>query len=248
MNQLHDPTRQANYLRQCLAQDKRLLGLFLGAGCPLAIRVKRNGKEQPLIPDIPGLTQAVSDQMSASKQHKKVFESVLSHLKADGRQNPNVEDVLSHVRALRAVAGNDAVRGLTATDLDQIDQGICDTIVDVVSKSLPANDTPYNKVAAWVGAIQRTKSVEIFTTNYDLLLEEAMEESRVPYFDGFAGSRRAFFDPHAIEEDPLPARWARVWKLHGSINWRQDARGVVSRSESATAGDRRVIHPFRVTE
>lgn len=68
-----------------------------------------------------------------------------------------------------------------------------------------------------------------------------MEESRAPYFDGFVGSRRTFFDPHAMEEDVLPPRWARLWKLHGSINWRQDDNGVVSRGEEVR--ESRVIHP-----
>lgn len=46
-----------------------------------------------------------------------------------------------------------------------------------------------------------------------------------------------------MEEDVLPPRWARLWKLHGSINWRQDQGGVVSRGENLAGIQRRVIHP-----
>ena len=94
-----------------------------------------------------------------------------------------------------------------------------------------------------MGAIPRTHPVEVFTPNYDLLLEQALEESNVPYFDGFVGSRRPFFDAYAIEEDVLPPRWARLWKLHGSINWSQDQNGVVFRGENIAGIERHVIHP-----
>ncbi len=243
MSQHHDPLRQANYLRQSLAQDKMPLGLFLGAGCPLAIRVLVAGSDAPLIPDIAGLTKAVCDELTASAKNKQAFENVCSQLKADGHDEPNIEDILSHIRSLRQVVGNDIVRGLTAADLDALDQDICEAIVQLSRKALPSSGTPYHKVAAWIGAIQRTQPVQIFTTNYDLLMEQALEAYRVPYFDGFVGSYRPFFDPHAMEEDSLPLRWARLWKLHGSINWGQDDKGLVSRGEQAGNGRRRVIHP-----
>jgi len=85
--------------------------------------------------------------------------------------------------------------------------------------------------------------VEIFTTNYDLLAEKALEQVGVPYFDGFVGAYNAFFDIQAIEEDPLPARWARLWKLHGSINWGLSASDRVVRKPNPDGIERRLIHP-----
>jgi hypothetical protein len=76
-------------------------------------------------------------------------------------------------------------------------------------------------------------------------MEQAFEDQRVPYFDGFVGVRRPFLEAQAMEEgDHLPARWARLWKLHGSINWRHDERGVF-RAESFTSdpGALPVIYP-----
>jgi hypothetical protein len=85
---------------------------------------------------------------------------------------------------------------------------------------------------------------ELFTTNYDLLLEEALEHHQVPYFDGFVGSARPFFDQKAIEDGEAPPRWARLWKLHGSINWRfHQTSKVVFRTEREEAGDELLIHP-----
>ena len=236
MNNLHDPFRQVSYLQQCLSQDKKALGLFLGAGCPLSVKTADgNG----LIPDILGITQYVCQTLAESSALKRVQKNCLQ----DGCEAANIEDLLSHIRALKAVAGTDAVRGLKADDLDKIDYEICRVIYELVNKALPNSDTSYHRVAAWMDAGIRTLPVEVFTTNYDLLMEQALEDLRVPYFDGFTGVRKPFFDLRAMEEDQLPARWGRLWKLHGSINWFQDSKGQVFRGRDNEDEARRVIHP-----
>jgi hypothetical protein len=107
----------------------------------------------------------------------------------------------------------------------------------LANKALDDVGTPYHQVAAWAGAVPRDHAIEFFTTNYDLLLEQALEDCRVPYFDGFAGVRKPFFDLRAMEEDALPPRWARLWKLHGSINWYQiPGSGVFRGSAGEDAG------------
>jgi len=62
MTMIEDPRRQLSYLQQCLSSDKKPLGLFLGAGCPMAIRL--DGDEQrPLIPDVAGISRIVRDDL-----------------------------------------------------------------------------------------------------------------------------------------------------------------------------------------
>jgi len=241
MNSVQDPHKQVGYLQQCLSGDKKPLGLFLGAGCPMSIRL---GEEQsPLIPDIAGITKVVCDKLSKSKECGPLLKIVEDHFKRDARNDTTVEDILSHIRALRAVAGKDEVRGMSAANLDKLDEQICSIIYELADKSLPNNETPYHRIASWVDAVGRVKPVEIFTTNYDLLMEQAFEDCRVPYFDGFAGARKPFFDIRAMEEDTLPPRWARLWKLHGSINWYQVATKGVFRGATKEDGSKRVIHP-----
>ncbi|GAB4249778.1 MAG: hypothetical protein Kow00122_07310 [Thermoleophilia bacterium] len=58
---------------------------------------------------------------------------------------PDGNHELSHVRGLRAVAGNDEVRGLSASDLDALDGKICQTIHDLASKALPNTHTPCHR-------------------------------------------------------------------------------------------------------
>lgn len=243
MSYIEDPYKQIGYLQQCLSSDKKPLGIFLGAGCPMAIRPGGEGTP-PLIPDIAGITIVVHERLSQCKDCGPLLKIVEDHFQKDDRTDANVEDMLSHIRALRTVAGNDKVRGLSAGNLDTLDETICQIIHDLADKSLPDSETPYHRVASWVDGIGRNRPIEIFTTNYDLLMEQALEDCRVPYFDGFAGARKPFFDIRAMEaEDTLPPRWTRLWKLHGSINWYQVAGKGVFRGATKEAGSKRVIHP-----
>jgi hypothetical protein len=56
-------------------------------------------------------------------------------------------------------------------------------------------------------------------------MEQALEDLEVPYFDGFVGARRSFFDLRAVEDNLIPTHWSRLWKIHGSINWYQEKIG-----------------------
>lgn len=77
--------------------------------------------------------------------------------------------------------------------------------------------------------------MEIFTTNYDLLVEQALERARVPVFDGFSGASEPFFDPSSVASKALPTRWTRFWKLRGLLGWAANAGGEVVRTGQANA-------------
>ncbi|HEV2173564.1 MAG TPA: SIR2 family protein [Nitrospira sp.] len=173
--------------------------------------------------------------------NEATYNTLKLHFDEDGDSPLNVETLLSHIRALRSVCGAGVVRGVTAAQLDAVEKMICDRIAETVNKPLPSTDSPYHGMAAWISGMPRHEAVEVFTTNYDLLIEQALEETRTPFFDGFVGSREPFFDIAAIEDDPLPPRWARLWKIHGSINWVLGHDDAVIRSESG--GGAQLIYP-----
>jgi hypothetical protein len=240
----HDPVRQLKYLRQTLSQNKKPLGFFLAAGCPLAVEMP-TGK-WPLIPDIAGLTKFVSEELQSKiSGAKNKFDLLIDELIKTGKSNPNIEDILSFVRGLKQVSiGAADVRGLTEKDLTDLEKDICKKIVEKVNVALPNRETPYHKLAQWIHLIDRGDSpVECFTTNYDLLTEQAFEETGVAYFDGFVGSREPFFDLRAIEDSLIPRHWTRLWKVHGSINWFLNSRQEVYRSTDVKASDSYIIHP-----
>ena len=243
----HDPYRRTTDLLQRLAPGKMRIGFFLGAGCPLAIQVSDGDKKKPLIPDISGLTAQVKTSLESNLDLKDAATAVWARVVGRGIDKPTIEDILSHIRTLRSLAGNTAsIDGFTDTQLDGLDRAICDCVRGIVSTPLPTSDTPYHALASWIQAIARDKPVEIFTTNYDLLFEQALEEQRVPYFDGFVGSDSAFLDLELMAEDDLPARWARLWKVHGSINWWMTKQNKLRRSRDKNQkdeGEQLLIYP-----
>jgi hypothetical protein len=91
---------------------------------------------------------------------------------------------------------------------------------------LPSHRSSYNRFASWIGGVHRNSPAEIFTPNYDLLFEQALEQHPLPHFDGFVGSREPWFDLASIERDAIPPRWTRLWKLHGSINWEKSEETI----------------------
>lgn len=245
----YEVDREVRHIQQALSQSKRPIGFLLSAGCPLAVRVSANGHDSvPLINDIAGLTKSIADELSASQPDEQtVWDKLLKTFHEDEIQTPNIEVILTRIRALKSVAGKGVVRSLNLNELEELDKEICAIIAREVDKELPTRETPFHNLAYWARAVRRQKPVHIFTTNYDLLLEQALEETRTRYFDGFVGARRGFFDLGAVEEEAtLPASWTRLWKLHGSINWklvRDDGSTEVIRTEQPDPAEKFLIFP-----
>lgn len=237
----HDLARNIDLLRQALEGSRRPVALFIGAGCPMSVQ-SADGK-RPLIPDIKGMTEILTKSLRKSKDAKVPFAKLQKVLEEDKKPKADLEYMLSLVRALGDVAGKAEARGLGAEDLGLLDEAISEEIVELAKPTLPSGVSSYHQVMEWVGGTDRDWPVEIFTTNYDMLAEQALEEIGVPYFDGFVGANKPFFDVRAIEDDALPNRWARLWKLHGSITWSRSESGRVIRQSDATHDERRLIHP-----
>ena len=215
---LHNPDRYMADLRQILSQGRKRIGIFIGAGAPTAIRVDEGHRiveeGKPLVPDVAGLTDAVVSALA--EEDRKVVEKLKDEI--DG--NVNIEAILTQVRRLAQAIGKSVVHGLDGSAYGELGQRICEKIGCRVRSRLPDGPNPYSELVSWISGTQREHSVEIFTPNYDLLLEEAFERERIAYFDGFTGSHKPFFDPASVSLDELPARWSRLWKLHGSLGWR----------------------------
>ncbi len=238
----HCPYRQSTLLQQALAPDKMRIAFLLGAGCPVSIRIADGDASKPLIPDIRGLTEMVGEKLSKSEK-KDSYNTLLERFKGGTPANPTIEDILSHIRALHDVVRDGSIDGLDKNALAALDAEICKITTEVVGVELPESNTPYHQFATWIGGIHRAHPIEVFTPNYDLLVEQALESHKIPFFDGFVGSKQAFFDLTSMESESLPSRWARVWKVHGSVNWWRTLNDEVVRRENHSEGDRQMIYP-----
>ncbi|MEL5638914.1 SIR2 family protein [Serratia marcescens] len=219
---VHNPDTYMLDFRQIVTNGRKKIGILLGAGAPVSINIGTPIEYKPLIPNIEGLTKLVKDSLSGIE--KEAFDNIESYL-----GDSNIERMLSEVRALAEVIGTHTLYGLNAEGHRKLSESICIKIKEVVSATLPVEPNPYSELISWINGINRSHGIEIFTTNYDLLCEEALERAKTPYFDGFSGSKLAFFDPSSISKNDLPSRWVRLWKLHGSIGWSQLANGEIIR-------------------
>lgn len=234
---VHNPDQYMYDFKHLLTHSKKKIGILLGAGAPVSINIGDEENWKSLIPDIKGLTELV--KASLTGKDISAFEAIGLSL-----NDNNIELILSRVRSLAEVIGTTEIHGLDANGYKLLSETICCKIKEVVGKSLPEGENPYSHLISWINGINRDYAVEIFTTNYDLLLEEAMERSRTPYFDGFSGSKAAFFDPSSISSNDMPPRWIRLWKLHGSINWSKNSQNEVVRGEGSDEGT--MVYPSHI--
>lgn len=233
MTKNHDITQHLEFLRQSLSQNNKSIGFFISAGCPLSVEMKEENN-WPLIPDVKNLTTWINKEMDSNNKYK----ILLLELEKAKKDRNNIEDILSFLRALKQVSVGGEVRGLLEEDLENLEKEICKKIVKKINVELPGNQTPYHKLSKWISSIDREIPIEIFTTNYDLLMEDALESLEIPYFDGFVGGKRSFFDLRAVENNLIPIHWTRLWKIHGSINWYQEE----------IRGNKRIIRSSEIKE
>lgn len=207
--------QEMDELKKLLSYSKNI-GFFFGAGSSCAFG----------LPNVYKLTDDVEEKLDASM--KDIFvrlKKSLSELYSG--KKISVEDILNYVRQIRELTGEkedriyDEVSGKIAKDLDE---QICKKIFEIIQdKEKSADIKELRKFFAWLDIANRNYTKEIFTTNYDLLIEKAMEFNHIPYFDGFVGAYEPFFWPESIEKSinltDLTFNWIRLWKIHGSLNW-----------------------------
>jgi len=223
---VHNPDQYMSALRTIIAQGRKRIGLLVGAGASAGM-AKADGK-YPLIPAVAGLTDQVLSVL------KPKYEKQIEGLKLELAQH-DIETILSRVRSLSKVIGKAKVHDIDGDGFATFGEEICQEIGKIVDVRLPFPGSAYSHLVNWITGTSRDHPVEIFTTNYDLLFEEAFEAVRAPYFDGFTGGREPFFDPVSVSGNDLPPRWTRLWKLHGSLGWRASGKGEVIRTGQSSA-------------
>lgn len=222
----HQVVPFVNGLSAKLAARSRHVCGFLGAGTARACG----------LPDVADLQSQVLGGLDGKRRAE--FEGQLA-----GR---NLEQALSRLRRIAVLleGSGDQVDGLTAEQAHALDREVCRLIVAALDLT-NADVAPMLNLAAWAASADYHLPVELFTVNYDLLLETALEMFGVPYFDGFVGALRARFRTELVEAAPtesdewLPAFLVRLWKLHGSVHWAWEdgVRAQVVRLGAAVADD-----------
>jgi hypothetical protein len=251
---IFDPIKEMNEIKNQLSLSKRL-GFFFGAGTSMALG----------IPGISLLTELVISNMN--EQEVRQMEQITQELISEGTLNPTIEDMLNKVRLIRQITKESKDKKyaeINGEDAKKLDQALCNSIYDILSEkeNLITSGSAFRlkipqKFFSWLNLLSRDYSKEIFTVNYDLIFEKALERLQLPYFDGFVGAFEPFFNAESVEKGELkeypPLSWIRIWKLHGSLGWfwktSEDAKGyqVIRLGSNAKSNDSNelVIYPSR---
>ena len=207
--------KEVKELKNQLAYSKNI-GFFFGAGTSFALK----------IPNIDILTKDIEKKMTGDfLSNFKIIKDDLATT-ITGR-NVNIEDILNQIRRIREITNEKKdkeflkVSGEAAKNLDK---QICDLIYEIILESEEKADfTNPKRFFAWLNILNREFSKEVFTTNYDLIIEKALEASQIPYFEGFVGSYEPFFWQESIDQfvhsNDMTKNWIRLWKIHGSLSW-----------------------------
>jgi hypothetical protein len=229
----HDPRREVEKLRDTLAAHDKPIAFLFGAGSSCV----KGTDDEALVPPIGPLRDMCHRESGAlGSEFEESFLAVESELRLV-TASPNIEMILSSVRRkIAAMAAADTLAAGSLPTLVAVEEVIRRTIAGAAIPDPARIPTalPHHAFSRWVGRLDRSYPVEVFTGNYDTLLERALEETRIPVFDGFVGSRRPFFMPSSLAHDEAaPGRqWTRLWKIHGSVNWAL---------ETFANGERRIV-------
>lgn len=185
-----DVVKEIRELKTQLAYSRKI-GFFFGAGTSCTLN----------LPTIEKLTVDVEKALAGDLLEN--FRIIRDDLKATIK-DVNIEDVLNQIRRIREITNDKidktylVVSGEAAKDLDK---AICKCIYNIITEEEEKADltTPI-KFLAWLNILNREHTKEIFTTNYDLIVERSLEASRIPYFDGFVGAYEPFFCQESIEQ------------------------------------------------
>lgn len=252
---LHDPRKIIDTLRNHLTHPDTNVAFLFGAGTSTAVRVPfLNDASEPceraLIPTVAELTATCALEIDKldPQGEVSVFGSALASITAEvkpAHREANIEDILSGVqRKIEAIGEHDILCGLDKQKFALLANTIRRTIAAQVNPDPTGfpKRLPHADFVQWASHMPRAQAVELFTTNYDILLETALEAERALSFDGFVGCNTPFFchETLARPEASPGSNWIRLWKVHGSINWQLvtiDGRKRVVRTTPQAEGE-----------
>jgi hypothetical protein len=222
----HDPSEYIRGIQQVLISDKKRIGFLFGAGSSLA---EKSDKSLT----VPAISKMTTEIIKIVAKVEEKYEVALAEIKLElGDENFNIETILSNLEQKATFIGGGKLNTLEKTDFENLIIEIKKNVRTMVSvhqdgtKNIVnteiVNELVHSDFASWIGQAERKYPIELFTTNYDFLFELGLESKEVPYYDGFCGSLRPFFNPESVEDFSFLANQTKLWKIHGSLGWHFD--------------------------
>ncbi len=205
-------------LEELLAQSAR--AFLIGAGCSKCAGLP--------------LTAELTQKVLNSDDLDDATKAILAELRDlfVGSSNATIEDYLSELTDLLAIAERRTSRGakqqivtlgketygeeLLRIAADQIKNGIAAVIEMSVSIETHRDFVRAVHRPQRPGTSPHGQTVDYLVLNYDTVIEDALALERIRYADGLEGGVTGWWSPETFDGMGLAAR---VFKLHGSINW-----------------------------
>lgn len=209
-------------LKEILATPKQI-GLLLGAGVSKACG----------LPNIEDITKKVRAGITNGKFYELLDDK------------DTVENILNKTQQLKVLLkSGKVINTLKEQDIVNIEKAIKQTIFKELS--IEKDTDNFYKLVLWLNFINRDYEKEIYTLNYDLLVEKALEKASLPYFSGFIGNVKPFFITDSVDDFNgvyVKQSWVKLWKLHGSLNFVKDTEDKIYIDNKETSSENLLIYP-----
>lgn len=243
------------------------LAFLFGSGCSSA---RNGGGEEVGIPTMQPMASSflgsVDGKYRITKTDRARLKSALGLNLEDERFSKNLEALMEVLYGFQfALKGTErpAMQGILAV-VEKVIGNIRDYILEVCTSGpfSAGDDTVLRTYEQFYRRlIQRDRALArpwVFTLNYDLFHETAMDRLGIPYINGFLGSVERRFNPavfrYSLSEqmDLASRKWSSVdslvyfAKLHGSVSWESRDDGlfpVVETAPSLIERERLLIYP-----
>lgn len=229
--------------------DGKNLSFLLGSGCSSYIVKEESDDDPPQVSyneiGIPTMLRLAEEYFSnnLSEDNKKWLSENIELDTENEKFSKNIEFFLGVLHSYKFVLDNvDDSDGVTAKR-DKINKIISESKNYLTKKILNEenveNDRPLQQLYEkfYRKLLYRNLNLpkaNIFTTNYDLYTETALDRLGIHYVNGFSGGIHKYFNPtifnYALSEkmDLSQSKWNVIdnffylYKIHGSVNWISD--------------------------
>lgn len=238
----------ASIVRQHLtdASNARHLSFLFGSGCSSCSNVF---EDELGIPTMGPMAKKFLTHKPTENDEKYITVDERATLKAglaldlDAKEfSDNLERLMEYLHSAKFVLKNvdtDELKKLVGV-VDHVITKITNHVLEVCTQGpfAKGDDTVIKLyIAFYQKLVFRDRSLPrpwVFTTNYDLFNETAMDRRGIPYCNGFSGTVERRFNPAvfrytlAEQLDITSRKWSAVdsfiyiCKLHGSVNWIED--------------------------
>lgn len=219
------------------------LAIFIGSGCST--------------PEIPMMGVTMTKILS-KPENSDILEIVQKYIGANETENfKDIEGLLNWLQNGINFERNRTTRENLMLIFDKIKEQFIESIPKWGNEKYIKSTTidTYTKFYKYIfdsRSIENSK-LAIFTTNYDLFNEFALENNNFSYTSGFTTDLKQAFDINQFkyrvvdDTERYKDKWqpvkkeANIYKLHGSINWSQNDHGTLCQNNTAT--ENIVIYP-----